>query len=162
MYFDYSDYVRFYGGDRLQQGDFERIGINVCRLLDLFTTGIDNYRKLKEAFPTDADDALAVKLCACRLADLLYSVEQTEKAAAAAKETVATENGVHGKMISSTSAGNESISYVTGTGSTIYDQAATSIGSQRKIIMEIIDVFLSGVTDANGVNLLYMGRYPRV
>lgn len=161
MYITYSDYVRFYGNDRLQENDFERTALNVDRVLDMFTTGIDNYPKLKEAFPTDESDVTMLKVCACRLADLFYTIDQLNKSINAARETVETENGVHSKMIASASAGNESISYVTGTSSALNDQAATDLAAQHRIITDIVKTFLSGMTDANGVNLLYMGRYPR-
>ena len=162
MYFTYDDYVRFYGDERLPAGDFERIALNVDRVLDAFTTGVDNYRKLKEAFPTDEDDVTMVKVCACRLADLFYQMELSEKSVFASKNIVETENGVHSKLITSTSAGNESISYATGTGSTLSEQAASNLQAQHQVITDIVKTFLSGISDANGVNLLYMGRYPNV
>ena len=162
MYITYSDYTRFYGSDRLQEGDFERIALLACRVLDVYTTGIDNYRKLKEAFPTDESDATMVKVCACRLADLFYSIEQFNESIQAARDMVETENGVHPKMIASTSAGNESISYATDTGSSLAQQAASNLEAQQGVITNVVRTFLSGITDANGVNLLYMGRYPNV
>lgn len=162
MYITYSDYVRYYGSDRIEEGQFERIALNVDRVLDMFTTGIDNYRKLREAFPTDEADAQMVKVCGCRIADIIFQVEKTEAAALQSKDMTQTENGVHGKAIASMSAGNESVSYVTGTGTTLIDQAASSIESQHQIIADVVKTFLSGIEDANGVNLLYMGRYPHV
>ena len=64
-------------------------------------------------------------------------------------------------MISSVSAGNESISYSVGN-ATMIDKALSDPTVKEKLFRDTIREGLSGVTDANGVNLLYMGVYPRV
>ena len=73
-----------------------------------------------------------------------------------------TSNGLHGKVVSSVSAGNESISYAVGSSGSSVDKAITDISERNKLISSVVRECLSGISDANGVNLLYMGVYPRV
>ena len=65
----------------------------------------------------------------------------------------------------SRSAGNESISY-SGAGdlakSSSIAAAVADPQAREKLYRDTVTDYLSGVQDANGVNLLYMGRYPRV
>ena len=121
-------------------------------------------KKLKSYFPTEEDDAELVKRCAARLVNFLHQVQQAEAAALASQGYEVTENGLRGKVISSVSAGNESISYFAGTGNgatTSVDSAVKNKSTRDKMAAEIVWEYLAGVTDANGVNLLYLGRYPR-
>lgn len=155
-YFDYNDYVTFYGKGVCFQ-DFNRLSIEACRKLDNHTTGADGVKKLRHAFPVDADDAQTVKLCGCKLVNLMAQMETAEKSLG--YET--TENGIRGKVISSVSAGNESISYSVGN-ATMIDKALSDPAVKEKLFQDTIREYLSGVTDSNGVNLLYMGVYPRV
>jgi hypothetical protein len=55
-----------------------------------------------------------------------------------------------------------SVSYSTGSAKTAADIAVTDRKERKKMIDETIRDYLSGVADANGVNLLYMGVYPHV
>ena len=57
-------------------------------------------------------------------------------------------------------AGNESISFSFGDAKTLADVSAADISTRNQAISNIVYEFLSGVADANGVNLLYMGQYP--
>ena len=68
------------------------------------------------------------------------------------------------KQVASKSAGNESISYVTSGSSgtaTLIDKCLADKEAQKQLYDDKIRNYLSGITDANGVNLLYMGIYPR-
>lgn len=143
--------------------DFSNLVFEASRILDVHTTGIDNVKKLKAYFPTDEDDAELVKRCAAKLVHFLHQVSQAETAAMEGQGFISTENGLRGKLVSSVSAGNESISYSTGSSSaTAIDAAVKSKTTRDRMAAEIVWEYLAGVTDANGVNLLYMGRYPRV
>lgn len=155
-YFDYNDYVTYYGKGVCLQ-DFNRLSVEACRKLDYYTTGADKVKKLRHAFPVDADDAQTVKLCGCKLVHLMAQMETAEKSLG----YEATENGIRGKVISSVSAGNESISYTVGN-ATMIDKALADPTVKNSLFRDTIRECLSGVTDANGVNLLYMGVYPRV
>ena len=161
-YIDYEFYTSLYG--EIPEADFNRLSWEACRKLDVLTTGIDNVKKLKVAFPTDEGDAEAVKRCACALVDILYQIKQAEETAKSASGYIETENGLQGKVISSVSAGNESISYAVGksaTAETWIDKALSDSAELDKKIDGTIREYLSGISDANGVNLLFMGEYPR-
>lgn len=153
-------YETLYG--EIDEKTFNRLSWDACRLLDAHTTGIDNVKKLKVAFPTDNDDAEIVKRCACALVQFLNAVESAEKSAMEMAGFVATEQGMRGKVVSSITSGNESISYSTAKVETSVYAAAKSKQEKDSAIRNMIREYLSGVTDANGVNLLYMGRYPHV
>ena len=149
--------------DEIPESDFNRLSWEACRLLDIHTTGLDGVKKLKTAFPTDEDDAEAVKMCACKVVNILYQIQQAEAVAAQASGYTVTEQGLQRKIISRIEAGNEAISFSeTKNTSTAIDSAVADKTVRDNLISNTIREYLSGVADANGVNLLYMGRYPRV
>ena len=82
--------------------------------MDTHTTGIDNVKKLKQFFPTDEEDAQTVKRCAAKIINILDQIRQAEVSAMEARGFESTDMGMKGKVISSVTAGNESISYSTG------------------------------------------------
>ena len=160
MYITFDDYTSLY--DTIEKRVFNNLAFDACRVMDIHTTGIDNVKKLKVAFPTDEDSSEVVKRCAAKMVNTLYQIRQAEVAAMESRGYESTEQGMRGKVISSVSAGNESISYATGNSSaTAIDAAVKDKTARDKLLADIVWEYLSGVTDANGVNLLYMGRYPR-
>ena len=77
----------------------------------------------------------------------LWQTEQAEGCVSRADGTVT------GKVVTAVTAGSESVSFAA---------PAAASGEDREIrCREIVERYLSGAADANGVNLLYMGRYPR-
>ena len=164
MYADYTDYQNFYGMDRLQEADFPRFAVKAQILMDQYTTGVDNVRKLSVAFPTDEDTVFYIKVCFCEVTDILYEISEAERLANLARGYEVTSEGIRGKVISSRSAGNESVSYGTTSSNgsaTAMDKAISDLSERDRMIGNTIRRYLSGRTDANGVNLMYMGRYPR-
>lgn len=162
-YVNYEYYSSLYDSPTVPEKDFERYAYDAGKKIDLLTTGIDNVKKLKIAFPSDEDDAEAVKRCVVALIDIMYRFRQAEKTLDDARGYVVRADGnLQGKVVSSVSAGNESISYSSGTGSTasIIDKALADKNVQNQMYYDTVAEYLSGVSDANGVNLLYMGRYP--
>lgn len=162
-YIDYAYFESLFESELTETG-FNRLVWNACRRLDIATTGIDNVKKMKIAFPTDEDDAETVKRCAAELVNTLYQIEQAEDAAQNASGYVTREDGtVVSKLVSSVSAGNESISYSTSSNSdatTRVSSAVSDSAAREQLLNDTITEYLSGIEDANGVNLLYMGRYP--
>lgn len=154
MYITLDEYTQLY--DTTDEKAFTRNCAEACRIIDRYTTGADGFKKLKQAFPVDADDAAAVKHCAARLTNLLCQIEQAQTFGG----YEATEQGIRGRVISSVSSGNESISYATNAVTAI-EKAASDKMVKDAMITNIIRGGLSGIRDANGVNLLYMGPYPR-
>ena len=160
MYISFEEYTALY--DRIEEIDFNRLEIEARRIIDRFTSGIDGVKKLNVAFPVDEDDVIAVKHCAARVINVLYQIQEAEKSASVSRGYEENPNGMRGKVVSSVTAGNESISYVVGGANTAVDKAITNIADRNRLISGVIRDYLSGVNDANGVCLLYMGVYPCV
>ena len=161
-YIDYEFYTSLYG--EIPEADFNRLSWDACRRMDVLTTGVDNVKKLKVAFPTDEDDSEAVRRCACALVDILFQVKQAEEMARSASGYTETEDGLKGKVISSQTAGTTSISYAVGKSSTAETWVSEAMANPKVLdekIYSTIHDYLSGITDANGVNLLLMAKYPR-
>lgn len=156
MYVEYEFYTSLYGTDAIKEAEFNRLSWEACKKVDYHTTGVDGLKKLKHFFPVYEEDAEAVKRCVCKLIDTMQKMQIAEDASG----YVTREDGtVQGKLVSSVSAGNESISY--SAGKNAINASVNDSAVREKLYMDIITEYLSGVTDSNGVNLLYMGVYPR-
>ena len=161
-YIDYEYYKSLYSEKELAEQDFNRLLWDAEREIDKATSGVDGVKKLKVAFPIDEEDAEAVKRCVVELVNFLYKLEEAEKNANSLAQYTEREDGsFQGKIVSSVSAGNESITYAVGKSSeTAISTAIKSVKDKEKVIYQFISSRLSGVSDANGVNLLFAGRYP--
>ncbi len=155
MYVNYEYYKSLYGDKALGEIEFNRLVWDAEREINKATSGVDGVQKLKIAFPTNDEDAEVVKRCVCALVEFLYKLEIAESGAGFVKSSNGT---VHGGIVSSVSAGNESISY--STNETSISSAIKSESDRSKTIYAFIASRLYGVSDANGINLLYVGRYP--
>ena len=158
MYISYEEYKTLY--DDIEEKLFNRLAYDACREIDRLTAGADGVKKLRAYFPSDADAVDAVKRCAAHVTNFLAQIHEAEKSASMGRGLTQTANGLQGKIISSVSAGNESISYSTGAGKTAVDVAVADPETKENMIRNVVRKYLSGVADANGVNLLYLGRYP--
>lgn len=162
-YADYEFYKTLYGEKSISETDFNRLSWDACKRIDAATTTVDGIKKLKMAFPTDEEGAEAVKRCLCELINISYKLERAEERVNASQGFVQREDGtVSSKLVSSVSAGNESISYSTNniSAATLIDKALSDKTVQEQLYRDTIAKYLSGVTDKNGINLLYAGRYP--
>ncbi|MCM1232720.1 MAG: hypothetical protein NC489_21550 [Ruminococcus flavefaciens] len=157
MYADYDYYQTEYGG-KMSADDYKRFVRKAERRIDTITGG-----KLQFAFPTNERDAQAVKDAVCELADFLYQIDQYNAAAMESMGTVAQADGtVKGKVITSISSGSESIGYsASGSASTAAMEAAKDKKVADAMIYGMVRDSLSGISDNNGVLLLYAGSYPR-
>lgn len=151
-YVDYGFYKSLYGDKAVDEIEFNRLAFNAERELDNATSGIDNVKKLKVAFPTAEEDAEAVKRCVCELVGFLKTIESAES------YNTRPDGTIHGNIVSSLSAGNESIRY--STSETVISTAVKSISDRSKVVYDFVASRLRGIADANGVNLLYVGTYP--
>lgn len=160
MYITIEEYSKLY--DQLEDKVFNRLVVEACRVMDNHTTGVDGVKKLKAAFPTAEGDALAIKHCAAKIINLLHQIQEAEETAAVARGYTKTDQGLQRKIISRVESGNDAISYSETklTNSTI-DAAVADVSARKTLIANTVREYLSGVCDANGVNLLYMGEYPR-
>lgn len=164
-YVDYEYYKSLYGDKAISEADFNRLSWDACRKLDIATTGVDNVKKLKFAFPTNEDDAEAVRRCVCKLIEIAVQIEESTKALTEASGYITDETtgAIRGKVVASKSSGSESISYTStasGSTSTLIDKALSDKDVQDRLYNDTIIEYLSGVPDANGVNLLFAGPYP--
>lgn len=149
MYIDFDDYSEVYKD--LTAENFAYLCFKACLELDKQTKGIDGYSKLDNAYPEEKKAAMAVKVCAIELVHLLNQFHIAENAIGFEK----TDNGYVGKQINSVSSGSESISFSAGNNTYAAE-------NKRSMINSLVREYLSGVTDKNGVNLLFMGEYPYV
>ena len=161
-YVDYEYYKSLYGEKALAEADFTRILWDAEREIDKTTSGVDGVRKLQVAFPTSDYDAEAVKRCVCSLVEFLKQIEDAERNAnSVGQYTERTDGSLQGKVVSSVSAGNESISYAVGkSADTAISNATKSLQDRDVTVYAFIASRLHGISDANGVNLLFGGRYP--
>lgn len=144
----YTQYTAIYGTE-ITEAEFDRLGWEADRFLDVQTTGIDNVHKIDIAFPTVERDAEAVRRCYFALIHKQHEIDAY----------IASVSGADGHgAISSRSSGSESISYVKV--QTELDAAVSDISARNKLFAGIVQNYLSGISDANGVNILYMGAYP--
>ncbi|WP_418489929.1 hypothetical protein [Eisenbergiella porci] len=158
MYIDFKYYQTEYGGEVFESEEaFQKYARKAERRVDTST-----YGKLSFAFPAAEKDAAAVKDCICELAEFLYRVNQLQAAASDSVGVVKQEDGtVKGKVVTSVTSGSESRGYSAGGGiATVESDAAKDRKVFDMAVYSIIRDGLSGVPDANGVNLLYAGPYP--
>ena len=161
-YVDYEYYKSLYGEKAIPEAEFNRLLWEAEREIDKATSGVDGVRKLQVAFPTSDYEAESVKRCICDLVDLLNQIEIAERNAnSIGQYTERADGSLQGKVISSLSAGNESISYAVGKSSnTAISTAIQGVKDKNLVVYQFISEKLSGIADANGINLLYRGRYP--
>lgn len=161
MYITYDEYSKLY--DPMDEKVFNRLCYDACRVMDIHTTGVDGIKKLKKFFPSEEDAVAAVQHCAAKLTNILHQIQEAEISAVLIRGFEETGQGLRGKVVSSVSAGNESISYASGgNGSaTAIDAAIKDKTSRDELLANTVREYLSGIQDSNGVNLLYMGSYPR-
>ena len=145
MYVDYEFYKTLYG-TTVDETVFNRLIWNAEKLVKNAVTGVDGRCKLDFAFPDVACDTEAVKRCECALVDIMAKIEKAE--------TEAEGN----KTVKSVSAGNESISYDTGSG--LIGKVLSNKSAQSRLYADTINEYLRGTKDKNGVNLLFGGAYP--
>ena len=164
IYTDSEMYASLFPKDDVED-DWSRLSWEASSLMDRLTSGVDGIKKLTAYSPT-GDDETSVKMCACNLVHIMHRIELLEQATEQASALVTEADGtVHGAVVSSKSAGNESISYATGTSAskgTTLSAAASDPLTRDKLLRDTVTAYLSGVKDANGIGVLYGGAYPHV
>lgn len=147
MYADYEFFTSLYGTD-IGESVFNRFVWNAEKRINDAVTGVDGRCKLDFAFPDVEYDVEAIKRCECALVDIMAKIDKAE--------TEAQGNSV----VKSVSAGNESISYDTGSG--LIGKVLSDKTAQAKLFTDTINEYLRGTKDKNGVNLLFGGVYPYI
>lgn len=141
-YTTYEFYDNEYGGSSIPEEEFLKLSNKASRLVDCYTS-----RRLVIAYPKEPQNDFAIQQCICELAELQQEIQ-------AAKQATTIKDGKM-DLIKSISSGSESITYAT----TESQYVKAAMDDSIKIQMEqtIINSNLAGVTDANGINLLYRG-----
>ena len=161
-YTDFEFYATIYHGNVVLEADFPRIADRASDFLDVIT-----FDRLIGGLPDNDRAKTKVQKAVCAVSDKLYELELAEKqanAAAQAGGSSGTSGGATSGIISSRSAGSESISYAslsdTASGaknwSAVY-QAAGDPQETNKILESAARLYLTGVRDDKGVLLLYAG-----
>lgn len=161
-YTDFEFYATTYHGNVVPEADFPRIADRASDFLDVIT-----FDRLVDGLPSDERTATKVQKAVCAVSDKLYELELADKQALSAATGGASSGesgGATSGVITSRSAGSESISYASPsemangakTWSAVY-QAAGDMQKTNKLLEETAKAYLMGVKDNNGVNLLYAG-----
>lgn len=161
-YADFEFYTTTYHGNVVPESDFDRIADRASDFLDVIT-----FDRLADGLPADERAATKVQKAVCAICDKLYQLELADKQALSAAVGGASSGGSGGVtsgVITSRSAGSESISYASPsemangakTWSAVY-QAAGDEQATNKLLYDTAKVYLTGVRDSEGVPLLYAG-----
>ena len=161
-YADFEFYATTYHGNVVPEADFPRIADRASDFLDVIT-----FDRLVDGLPSDERAATKVQKAVCAVSDKLYELELAEKQALSAAAGSASSSGSGGAtsgVITSRSAGSESISYASPsemasgakTWSAVY-QAAGDEQATNKLLYDTAKVYLTGVRDNEGAPLLYAG-----
>lgn len=161
-YTDFEFYATIYHGNVVPEADFPRIADRASDFLDVIT-----FDRLIDGLPDDERAKTKVQKAVCAVADEMYKLELADKqalSAAAGGTSSSGSGGATSGIISSRSAGSESISYAslsdTASGaknwSAVY-QAAGNPQETHKLLYREASPYLMGVKDNNGVNLLNAG-----
>lgn len=160
MYITFEEYVSLY--DAMDSKLFARLSFEAFRVMDNHTTGIDGVKKLKMFPPAEEYKTEAVRYCAAKIINLLYQIQEAESSAEIGRGYIQTDQGLQRKIISRVEAGNEAISYSeTKLANSTIDAAVADRSVRDNLLADTVKECLSGISDANGVSLLYMGPYPR-
>lgn len=161
-YTDFEFYATTYHGNVVPEADFLRIADRASDFLDVIT-----FDRLVDGLPSDERAATKVQKAVCAVSDKLYELELAEKqalSAAAGGTSSSGSGGANSGVITSKSAGSESISYASPsemangakTWSAVY-QAAGDEEATNNLLYSAARLYLTGVKDDKGVLLLYAG-----
>lgn len=161
-YTDFEFYATTYHGNVVPEADFPRIADRASDFLDVIT-----FDRLVDGLPDDERAKTKVQKAVCAVCDKLYQLELADKqalSAAAGGTSSGGSGGVTSGVITSRSAGSESISYASPsemangakTWSAVY-QAAGDEQATNKLLYDTAKVYLTGVKDNEGTPLLYAG-----
>ena len=161
-YTDFEFYATTYHGNVVPEADFPRMADRASDFLDVIT-----FDRLVDGLPDDERAKTKVQKAVCAVADKLYELELADKQALSAATGGTSSSGSGGTtsgVITSRSAGSESISYASPsemangakTWSAVY-QAAGNPQETNKILESAARLYLTGVRDDKGGLLLYAG-----
>ena len=161
-YADFEFYATTYHGNVVPESDFPRIADRASDFLDIIT-----FDRLIDGLPDDERAKTKVQKAVCAVSDKLYELELADKQALSAAAVGTSSSGSGGAtsgVITSRSAGSESISYASPsemangakTWSAVY-QAAGDEEATNNLLYSTARLYLTGVKNDKGVLLLYAG-----
>lgn len=161
-YTDFEFYATTYHGNVVPEADFPRIADRASDFLDVIT-----FDRLADGLPSDERAATKVQKAVCAVAEKLYELELADKqalSAAAGSTSSSGSGGATSGVITSRSAGSESISYASPsemangakTWSAVY-QAAGDETLTNNLLYSAARLYLTGVKNDEGELLLYAG-----
>ena len=161
-YTDFEFYATTYHGNVVPEADFPRIADRASDFLDVIT-----FDRLVDGLPDDERAKTKVQKAVCAVSDKLYELELAEKqanAAAQAGGSSGTSGGATSGIISSRSAGSESISYAslsdTASGAKNWSAVYQVAGDEtltNNLLYSAAKLYLTGVKNDEGELLLYAG-----
>lgn len=161
-YADFEFYATTYHGNVVPEADFPRIADRASDFLDVIT-----FDRLIDGLPDNDRAKTKVQKAVCAVAEKLYELELADKQALSAAAGGTSSSGPGGAtsgVITSRSAGSESISYASPsemangakTWSAVY-QAAGNPQETYKLLYREASPYLMGVRDNKGDLLLNAG-----
>ena len=161
-YTTFEFYTTTYHGNVVPESDFYRIADRASDFLDVIT-----FDRLVDGLPSDERAATKVQKAVCAVAEKLYELELADKQALSAAAGGTSSSGPGGAtsgVITSRSAGSESISYASPsemangakTWSAVY-QAAGDETLTNNLLYSAARLYLTGVKNDEGELLLYAG-----
>lgn len=155
-YADCNFYKNEYCGNVVPDTDFPKYAERASDRIDALT-----FDRLANGLPTDGRAENLVKKAVCSVAEALYQIDSVAKSLTENIGTEKAEDGrVTGKVITSVSAGNESVSFSTGASEmqkTVYGQACMDKKVENILIQQMAFQYLRGVKNDDGIYLLYAG-----
>ena len=161
-YADYEFYTKSFFGNVVPESDFLRLAERASDFLDTLT-----FDRLTGGLPTPEKYQKRIKKAVCAVAEIYYQLDLAQKqalAAASGASAVTDVNGTTTGIITSKSAGSESISYATAqqTGaaakewSAVYS-AAGDTKAANKLLSDTVMPYLIGVVTDGGIPIIYAG-----
>ena len=161
-YTDFEFYATTYHGNVVPEADFPRIADRASDFLDVIT-----FDRLIDGLPDNDRAKTKVQKAVCAVAEKLYELELADKqalSAAAGGTSSSGSGGATSGVITSRSAGSESISDASPserangakTWSAVY-QAAGDETLTNNLLYSAARLYLTGVRDDNGELLMFAG-----
>ena len=139
-YIDYEFYQNVYFGNLISVEDFPRLAERASERVNDLT-----FKRLRKWLPEDEEDLKDIKKAVCCFAESIYYDDTLSNSGMAAVGQITQEDGtVRGKVISSVSAGNESIGYATG-GSSANSLEGMAIQKKQQELQRTAMGLLSGI-----------------
>lgn len=154
-YIDFAFYSDRFFGTTIPENAFEKYAERAGDRIDLLT-----FDRLENGLPENQRSQEKIKKAVCVVAEALFLVDKIKDSNMESVGSLKREDGtITGKVVSSISAGSESISYSSpgNEKNDIYHQAASDIAMENRLIYQLAVSYLHGVTTDEGVGLLYAG-----